>query len=107
MLGASDIQLAGKFISQMADTLRIKSERLEALHVEVMIWPVAMFEGETATIPPAVRFAGEENDAFLGGRRLDKGWKIGRERGEGNFVNETMAFVVPGERIGCEHSGQD
>jgi hypothetical protein len=62
-----------------------------------MIGPIAMAQREILDIAPAVRLACQEGNAFGGCRSANERREIGRQRRQGQLVDEPMAFVIPGE----------
>ena len=60
-------------------------------------------------IAPAVGFAAEEGDALAGGCGEREGGEIGGERSQGELIDDSMAFIIPGEagKLGEAEHRQD
>jgi hypothetical protein len=95
MLFARQLELRDEVVAERAGRFWREAERLHVLDVEIMLLRVRVLEGDVGGVAPAIRLAGQERDAFGRGRRVHLDGKIFWQRGDGKFVDDAVALVIP------------
>ena len=94
----------GEVIAKRRQRFGLQTARPHVLEVDIVVGIVEVLQRQIGGIPPAVGFAGEKSDALGGGGLFHEGREVGGQRGEGELVDEPMAFVVPG--ASAAHDGE-
>src|SRR5258706_3570496 len=95
---ASESELGDKIITEYRQHLRLQPISCQLFDVDVMVRLLEMSERYFLGVAPAIGFPSQEGNAFGVGRVTNEGREIGRQRRQRQLVDQTVAFIIPGQR---------
>ena len=84
-----------KVVPEDRQQFRLQSVQRQFFLVYVVVGSLDVPQGHILHVAPAVRLARQEGNPLGGLGRADKGREVGRQRRQGELIDEPVAFVVP------------